>query len=64
MLDGRNLFLLSTGTGLAPFMSIVRDPETYERFDKVILTHTVRTVKELAYFETLNNLNAEKFTLR
>ena len=38
-------------------MSIVRDPETYERFDKVILTHTVRTVKELAYFDTLNNLN-------
>ena len=60
LLDGRNLFLLSTGTGLAPFMSIVRDPETYERFDKVILTHTVRTVKELAYFETLNNLNADE----
>ena len=53
-------FLLSTGTGLAPFMSIIRDPETYERFDKVILTHTVRTVKELAYFDTLNNLNEDE----
>ena len=60
LLDGRNLFLLSTGTGLAPFMSIIRDPETYERFNKVMLTHTVRTVKELAYFDTLNNLNEDE----
>lgn len=60
LLNGRNLFLLSTGTGLAPFMSIIRDPETYERFEKVILTHTVRTVKELAYFDTLNNLNDDE----
>ncbi|WP_334118879.1 ferredoxin--NADP reductase [Limnobacter sp.] len=47
--DGRNLYLLATGTGLAPFMSIIRDPETYERFDKVVLVHGVRTVSELAY---------------
>ena len=46
---GRNLFLLSTGTGLAPFLSIIKDPETYERFEKVIVTHGVRSVSELAY---------------
>lgn len=46
---GRNLYLLSTGTGLAPFISIIQDPETYERFDKVVLTHGVRQVSELAY---------------
>jgi len=57
LLPGRNLFLFSTGTGLAPFMSIVRDPETYEKFDKIILTHTVRTSKELAYKDLLTNLN-------
>ena len=47
--DGRNLYLLATGTGLAPFLSTIRDPETYERFDKVIVTHGVRTLGELAY---------------
>lgn len=57
LLPGRNLYLFSTGTGLAPFMSIVRDPETYEKFENVILTHTVRTVKELAYKDLLQNLN-------
>jgi ferredoxin/flavodoxin---NADP+ reductase len=46
---GKNLFLLGTGTGLAPFMSIIRDPETYERFEKVILVHGVRYRSELAY---------------
>jgi ferredoxin--NADP+ reductase len=46
---GRHLYLFSTGTGLAPFMSIVRDPETYERFEKVVLIHGVRLVSELAY---------------
>ena len=59
LLPGRNLFLLSTGTGLAPFMSIIRDPETYEKFSKVILTHTVREVKELAYKDFLENLNSD-----
>lgn len=49
LLDGRNLYLISTGTGLAPFISIVQDPTIYERFDKVILTHGVRHVSELAY---------------
>lgn len=46
---GRYLYLLSTGTGLAPFMSLIQDPETYERFEKVILVHGVREVSELAY---------------
>jgi len=49
LLAGRNLYLISTGTGLAPFMSIIRDPEIYERFDNVILAHGVRRVSELAY---------------
>ena len=60
LLPGRNLFLFSTGTGLAPFMSIVRDPETYEKFQKIILTHTVRTPKELAYKDLLDNLNNDE----
>ena len=46
---GRNLYLLGTGTGLAPWLSIIKDPETYERFDRVILTHGVRHVQDLAY---------------
>lgn len=49
LLEGRNLYLISTGTGLAPFMSIIQDPEVYERFDKIILTHGVRYESELAY---------------
>jgi ferredoxin--NADP+ reductase len=50
---GKNLYLLGTGTGLAPFMSIVKDPETYERFEKVVLVHGVREVSELAYADYL-----------
>ena len=46
---GKNLYLFGTGTGLAPFMSIIQDPETYEHFEKVVLFHGVRTVSELAY---------------
>ncbi len=49
LLPGRTLYLLGTGTGLAPFLSIVKDPETYERFEKVVLTHTCRSTAELAY---------------
>jgi ferredoxin/flavodoxin---NADP+ reductase len=48
---GENLYLFATGTGLAPFMSIIRDPETYQRFEKVVLVHGVRVVSELAYAE-------------
>jgi len=46
---GRNLYLFSTGTGLAPFLSIIKDPDTYERFDQIILVHGVRYQDELAY---------------
>lgn len=46
---GKRLYLLGTGTGLAPFMSIVRDPETYDRFDKVVVAHGVRHVSDLGY---------------
>jgi ferredoxin--NADP+ reductase len=53
LLPGRRLYLVSTGTGLAPFMSVIRDPETYEKFDKVVLVHGVREVKELAYRDYL-----------
>jgi ferredoxin--NADP+ reductase len=53
LLPGKRLWLLSTGTGLAPFMSIVRDPETYEKFDQVILVHGVRQKDELAYHDLL-----------
>ncbi len=53
LLPGKRLYMLSTGTGLAPFMSIVRDPETYEKFEQVILVHGVRQVDELAYHDLL-----------
>jgi ferredoxin--NADP+ reductase len=46
---GKRLYLLGTGTGLAPFMSIIRDPETYERYEHVILAHGVRRVSDLGY---------------
>jgi len=46
---GRHLYLLSTGTGLAPFMSVIRDPDVYEQFEKVVLVHGCRQVQELAY---------------
>ena len=55
LLPGKRLYLLSTGTGLAPFMSIVRDPATYEKFERVILVHGVREVDELAYREYLTD---------
>ena len=48
---GRRLFMFATGTGLAPFMSLIHDPETYERFEKVILIHGVRWTNELAYHD-------------
>ncbi|MCU0656460.1 MAG: ferredoxin--NADP reductase [Polyangiaceae bacterium] len=46
---GKHLYLLATGTGLAPFMSIIRDPTTYERFERVILAHGTRHVSDLGY---------------
>jgi ferredoxin--NADP+ reductase len=53
LLPGKRLYLLSTGTGLAPFMSIIRDPDTYEKFEQIILVHGVRQVDELAYHDLL-----------
>ncbi|MYN06820.1 ferredoxin--NADP reductase [Pseudoduganella aquatica] len=53
LLPGKRLYMLSTGTGLAPFLSIVRDPEIYEKFDQLILVHGVRQVDELAYHDLL-----------
>lgn len=46
---GKRLYMLGTGTGLAPWLSLARDPEVYERFEKVIVTHTVRNVADLNY---------------
>ena len=49
LLPGKTLWLYGTGTGLAPFLSLIREPEVYDRFDRVVLLHGVREVKELAY---------------
>lgn len=49
LLPGKRLFLLSTGTGIAPFASVIRDPETYEKFEQVVLVHTTREKAELQY---------------
>ncbi len=53
LIPGNRLVLFSTGTGIAPFASVIRDPETYEKFDKVILTQTCRERKELDYGSSL-----------
>jgi ferredoxin--NADP+ reductase len=53
LLPGRHLYLIGTGTGLAPFMSLIRDPDVYERFARVVLIHGVRQVAELAYAEQI-----------
>ena len=55
LLPGKNLYLLSSGTGLAPFLSLLRDPETYEKFEKVIMVHGTRYVSELAYQDLILN---------
>ncbi len=47
--SGKTLYLLGTGTGLAPFLSVIKDPETYDRFDKIVLVHGCRFKEELAY---------------
>ncbi len=62
LLPGKRLYLFSTGTGLAPFMSIIRDPESYEKFEQIILVHGVRTVDELAYHDViLQHLPSHEF---
>ena len=59
LLPGKRLWLFATGTGIAPFASLTRDPETYERYDQVILTHTCREVAALKYGEELVKSIAE-----
>jgi ferredoxin/flavodoxin---NADP+ reductase len=54
--EGRNLYLLGTGTGLAPFLSIIKDPETYERFERVVVVHGCRWAAELAYSDLIANV--------
>jgi ferredoxin/flavodoxin---NADP+ reductase len=53
LLTGKRLLLLSTGTGLAPFASLIKDPDVYERFDTIVLVHGCRQISELAYGEEL-----------
>jgi ferredoxin--NADP+ reductase len=53
---GKHLYLLSSGTGLAPFLSLVKDPNMYERFEKIVLVHSVRATSELAYEEYLTRV--------
>ena len=55
LLPGRTLYLLSSGTGLAPFMGVIRSPEAYERFEKVVLVHGCRLVSELAYDQLIRS---------
>jgi len=55
--QGRNLYMLATGTGVAPFMSLVRGVDTYDHYDNVILLWSTRLVKELAYKDFLEGLN-------
>lgn len=61
LLPGKTLYLISTGTGLAPFASLVRDPETYERYEHVVLTHSCRWVAELQYgFELMKSIEEDE----
>ena len=52
---GKRLYLIASGTGLAPFMSIIYDPDIYEKFDQIVLFHGVRYVSELAYHDLIKN---------
>lgn len=55
LLPGKRLFMLSTGTGLAPFLSLARDPDVYEFYEQVVVVHSVRKVSELAFREELSS---------
>jgi ferredoxin--NADP+ reductase len=62
LLPGKTLYLLATGTGLAPFVSIIKDPDTYERYEHIVLAHGCRHIAELGYGELIvNNLLADEF---
>jgi ferredoxin--NADP+ reductase len=64
LLPGNRLFLLSTGTGLAPFLSLMRDPEIYDRFGQIIVVHSVRHVSDLAFREELETHFADDILVR
>ena len=53
LLPGKRLFMFASGTGIAPFVSLIRDPETYEKFEQIILSHTCREVKDLNYGKSI-----------
>jgi ferredoxin/flavodoxin---NADP+ reductase len=55
LLPGKTLYLLSTGTGLAPFLGVIKDPEVYERYERVVLVHGCRFVAELAYQDLITD---------
>ncbi|EIZ78513.1 oxidoreductase NAD-binding domain protein [Novosphingobium sp. Rr 2-17] len=59
LVPGKRLFLLSTGTGLAPFLSVIRDPDIYDMFDKIVVVHSVRRVSDLAFREELESKLAD-----
>ena len=61
VLPGRNLYMFATGTGLAPFISLLRSPEIYQAFERIVLIHTVRTEKELVYKDELAKYNEKRF---
>ena len=61
VLPGRHLYLLATGTGLAPFVSLLRGAEVFNRFEKVILVHTVRNIRGLAYRDELEAMSSHQF---
>ena len=62
LLPGQRLYLLSTGTGLAPFASIVKDPDIYELYEKIVLVHGCRNINELAYgHKIVADINAHEF---
>jgi ferredoxin--NADP+ reductase len=58
---GKTLYLLSTGTGIAPFASVIREPEAYEKFERIVVTHTCRTAAELQYgFELMEQIKTDE----
>ncbi|WP_327752617.1 ferredoxin--NADP reductase [Sphingobium sp. SJ10-10] len=59
LLPGKRLFMLSTGTGLAPFLSLARDPDVYEFYEQVVVVHSVRRVSDLAFHDELSGKLAE-----
>jgi ferredoxin--NADP+ reductase len=62
LLPGKTLYMLGTGTGLAPFVSIIKDPDTYERYDRLVLAHGCREIAELGYGELIvNRLREDEF---